>query len=249
MKSKKVGKIHLYWISFMTGIYTLWSCTKIITGSYLVKNYRPYIDRIMTKWAERLLGLVGVTVNVVGKQHMENIEKNRPVIVMCNHSSLYDMPVIVLGLDTSFRFVAKKELYKIPIFGTAIRKAEFISIDRQNREQAMKDLEDAKGKMLDGITLWMAPEGTRSIDGKLAKFKRGAFHIAIDTQAIIVPAVIKDIHKLQAGTVIEVYPNQDIEVEICEPIDTSGYTTDQRGELVTQVRNSMLNALGQKDEQ
>jgi 1-acyl-sn-glycerol-3-phosphate acyltransferase len=247
MTQEKAGKIQLYYIAFMTGVYTLWSCIKIISGSFLVKNYRPYIDRIMTKWAERLLRLVSVEVSIVGEQNIKNVAKDRPVIVMCNHSSLYDMPVIILGLNTSFRFVAKKELYRIPIFGYAIRKAEFISIDRQNHEQAMKDLEDAKAKMLDGITLWMAPEGTRSKDGKLAKFKKGAFHIALDTQAVIVPAVIKDIHKLQAGNTIELYPKQNIEVEICKPIDAVGYTKEERGELILKVRESMLAALGQND--
>jgi len=248
MNRKKIGKIRLYYVIFMTALYTLWSCAKIIVGSYLVKNYRPYIDRIIKKWGERLMGLIGAKIIVSGNEHFENIEKNRRVIVMCNHSSLYDVPVVSMALNTSFRFVAKKELYKIPIFGTSIRKAEFISIDRQNHEQALKDLEEAKAKMLDGITLWMAPEGTRSDDGRLKKFKRGAFHIAIDTQAIIVPMVVKDIHEVQAGTVIDVYPNRTVHVEICSPIDAAEFTIDKRVDLVSIVRRSMLQALGQKED-
>ena len=76
--------------------------------------------------------------------------------------------------------------------------------------QSLKDLDDAKSKMLDGITLWMAPEGTRSKDGKLAKFKRGAFHIAIDTKALILPIAVKDIHKVQAGDDLSLYLNQEL---------------------------------------
>ena len=247
MNEKKIGKIRLYYVIFMTAIYTLWSCVKIIVGSYLVNDYRPYIDRIIKKWGQRLMGLTGAKIIVSGNEHIENLQKNRRVIVMCNHSSLYDVPVVAMALNTSFRFVAKKELYNIPIFGTSIRKAEFISIDRQNRRQALKDLELAKAKMLDGITLWMAPEGTRSEDGKLKKFKRGAFHIAIDTQAIIVPMVVKDVHEVQAGTVIDVYPNRTVHVEICSPIDTEDFTIDKSTELVSIVRGSMLQALGQKE--
>ncbi|MCF6193880.1 MAG: 1-acyl-sn-glycerol-3-phosphate acyltransferase [Kangiellaceae bacterium] len=249
MNEKKIGKIRLYYVIFMTAVYTLWSCTKIIIGSYLVKNYRPYIDRIIKKWGQRLMGLTGAKIIVSGNEHIENIEKNRRVIVMCNHSSVYDVAVVAMALNTSFRFVAKKELYRIHIFGTSIRKAEFISIDRQNHEQALKDLEEAKAKMLDGITLWMAPEGTRSDDGKLKKFKRGAFHIAIDTQAIIVPMVVKDVHEVQAGTVIDVYPNRTVHVEICSPIDAAEFTIDKRIELVSIVRGSMLQALGQKEDE
>lgn len=244
MSSRKAGKLKLYWVAFMVGVYTLWSCIKIIIGSYFVKAYRPYIDLIMTKWAQRLLRLISVTTKVVGRENMPK-GNDRPVIVMCNHSSLFDMPVAIAALNTSFRFVAKKELYKIPVFGTAISKAEFISIDRHNRDQSIKDLEKAKAKMLDGIRLWMAPEGTRSKDGKLAKFKRGAFHIAIDTNALIVPAVIKGIHKVQPGNEITLYTHTEIEVEICEVIDAANYSVEKRHELIETVRNSMLNALGQ----
>lgn len=245
MSSKQAGILRFYWVAFMTGVYTLWSCTKIIIGSFIVKNYRPYIDRIMTKWARRLLRLIGVTTKVIG---IENIPKKgeRPVIVMCNHSSLYDIPIAINALDTSFRFVAKRELFRLPIFGAAIRRAEFVSIDRKNKEQALKDLDDAKAKMLDGITLWMAPEGTRSKDGKLSKFKRGAFHIAIDTKALIVPIAVKDIHKVQAGDDLRLYLNQEIEVEICKPVDAANYDDSNRKELVDKVRGQMLKALGQE---
>ena len=245
MSSKQAGKLRFYWIAFMTGVYTLWSCTKIIIGSFIVKNYRPYIDRIMNKWARRLLGLIGVTTNVIGIGNIPG-KGERPVIVMCNHSSLYDIPVAINALNTSFRFVAKRELFKLPIFGSAIRKAEFVSIDRKNRDQAVKDLEDAKSKMLDGITLWMAPEGTRSKDGKLGKFKRGAFHIAIDTNALILPIAIKDIHKVQAGEDLSLYLNQEIQVEICKPVDAADYDESQRQKLVEEVRNRMLKALAQE---
>jgi len=246
MKSNHASKLKLSYIAFMTGVFTLWSCTKIIVGSYFVADYRPYIDRIMKNWAVRLLSLVKVNTLVKGK---ENIPQNnhRPLIVMCTHSSLYDMPVAIQALNISFRFVAKKELYSIPIFGTAIRKAEFVSIDRHNHEQAIKDLKEAKEKMIDGITLWMAPEGTRSKDGKLAKFKRGAFHVAIDTQALILPVVIKNIHEVQAGDEIKVHTGRTVDVEICEPVDAANFTLDDRVELINLVRSKMLVALGQVD--
>jgi len=245
MRGKHAGKLRFYWIAFMTGIYTLWSCTKIIIGSKIIKNYRPFIDRIMSKWAERLLGLIRVTTKVSGIEHFPHNE-NRPVIIMCNHSSLYDIPVAIKALNTSIRFVAKQELFRLPIFGAALTKAEFISIDRSDHEQALKDLEKAKEKMLSGINLWMAPEGTRSRDGRLANFKRGAFHVAIDTNALILPIVIKDIHKVQAGDDLRLYLNQEIEVEVCEPIDTQEYDVSKRKELIALVRNRMLNALGQQ---
>jgi len=246
MKSKQAGILKVFYIVFMTGVFTLWSCTKIIIGSYFVKDYRPYIDGIMKKWAVRLLSLVKVVTLVKGKENIPQ-NSNRPLIVMCTHSSLYDMPVAIQALNISFRFVAKKELYSIPIFGTALRKAEFVSIDRHNHDQAIKDLKEAKEKMIDGITLWMAPEGTRSKDGKLARFKRGAFHVAIDTQALILPVVIKNIHEVQAGDELKVHTERTVDVEICEAVDAANFTVDDRVELINIVRSKMLTALGQEE--
>lgn len=244
MSSNPASKMRFYWIAFMTGMYTLSSCLRMIFGSFLVKNYRQYVDGIMQQWARRLLSLIRVTTKVVGSKNLELYE-GRPIVVMCNHSSLYDIPIAINALNISFRFVTKSELFNLPIFGAALRKAEFPSVDRHNHEQALKDLAKAKEKMLDGITLWMAPEGTRSKDGKLKRFKRGGFHIAIDTKAVIIPIVIKDIHKVQAGDDLTLYLNQEIEVEICQPIDAMNYSLEQRKQLIEDVRSQMLTALKQ----
>jgi len=247
MSNKQAGKLRFYWIAFMTGVYTLWSCARIIIGSYMVKNYGPYIDKIMMVWAKNLLDLIGLTTIVMGKENIPDASEKRRLIFMCNHSSLYDIPVSIDALQTSIRFVAKRELFNIPIFGSAIEHAGFISIDRKNHDQALKDLQRAKDKMLDGIRLWMAPEGTRSKDGRLAKFKRGGFHVAIDTQALILPIVVKDIHKVQAGDNLTLTLNQIVHVEICEPVDAAKYTTESRKELIQAVRSKMLAALEQED--
>ncbi len=247
MKAKQAGRLKLFWVGSMVGIFTLWSCLKIISGSLVLKNNRRFIDRIMWVWANRLLALIEVKTQVKGTEYLKT-DKEKPVIVMCNHSSLFDMPIAINALNISFRFVAKKELFRIPIFGTAIGKAEFISIDRHDREQALKDLQRAKFKMLDGITLWIAPEGTRSVDGQLGRFKRGGFHIAIDTNALIIPVVIKGAHKVQPGNEIKLFTNQVVEVEICKPIDAAKFTVEQRHELVTTVRHRMLTSLGQREE-
>ena len=243
---KKASPFRFYWIATLTGLITLASCLRIILASWLGRLSIADVDRRMKWWASQLLGLVRVKTQVIGTENMP--APGRRVIVMCNHSSLYDIPVAIAALDTSFRFVAKKELFNIPIFGSALKRGGFLSIDRHNREQAVKDLQRAKEQMLKGITLWMSPEGTRSVDGKLAEFKRGGFHIAIETKALIVPVVIKNIHKLQAGDNLDLYLNQNIEVEICKPVDAGDFSLDNRRALINQVRGIMLQALGQKEE-
>jgi 1-acyl-sn-glycerol-3-phosphate acyltransferase len=245
-KQKKANKFRFCWIAFMTGVYTVWACVKIVVGSYTVKNFRPYVNKVMYKWSSRLLGLIGVKVKVTGPNKLPD-QTERPIIVMCNHSSLYDIPISAVALNTSLRMLTKKELFSIPIFGAGLRRGEFISIDRNNREQSLKDLEKAKEKLLSGVVLWVAPEGTRSKDGKLGKFKRGGFHIALESKALIVPIVVKDIHKVQAGNNLDLYLNQEIEVELCEPVDAAQYTLEQRKELVIDVRKRMLDKLNQTE--
>ncbi len=244
MSGKKASKLRFYWIAFMTGVYTFWYCSKVVIGTLVFADYRAYVTRIMLAWSSRLLGLIRVTVKVT---HRENFPEHshRPVIVMCNHSSLYDIPISAVALNVDLRMLTKKELFKIPVFSAALRRGEFISIDRHNRDQSLKDLARAKAKMLEGIILWVAPEGTRSKDGRLAEFKRGGFHLALETQALIVPIVVKDIHKVQAGKDLTLYLNQEIEVEICEAVDAAKFTVDTRKALVNEVRGKMLAALGQ----
>jgi 1-acyl-sn-glycerol-3-phosphate acyltransferase len=240
----KASKLRFIWIAFMTGIYTIWSCVQIVFGSYFIKNFRAFVDKRMFLWAERLLGLIKVRLKVVNlDKYPEN--STRPIIVMCNHSSLYDIPISALALKKSLRMLTKKELFKIPIFGAGLSRGEYMSIDRNNREQSLKDLQNAKEKLLSGVVLWVAPEGTRSKDGKLAAFKRGGFHIALDAKALIVPIVIKDIHKVQAGDKLDLYLDQEIEVEVCSPVDAADYTKEQRRELIEAVRVEMLTTLGQ----
>lgn len=244
MSEMKASKPRFYWIAFMTGIITIRSCFRILLLSYIVKDFRTVVDKTMLNWARNLLSLIGLEVKVIGSENMPEKGK-RPVVVMCNHSSLYDIPVSAVALNTSLRMLAKAELFKIPLLSAAMRRGEFVSVDRQNHEQSRKDLEIAKGKMLNGIILWVAPEGTRSKDGKLAKFKRGGFHVALESGALIVPMVIKDIHKVQAGNDLSLYLNQEIEVELCEPVDATEYSVEERQKLVHEVRNRMLMKLNQ----
>lgn len=242
MSGQKVNQLKFYWIAFMTGVYTFVYSLKVIIGSFFIKNNRKHVDQAMFDWSCKLLDLVKVTVSVAGRENLPKVGE-RPIIIMCNHTSLYDIPVAAVALKSSLRMLAKKELFNIPIFSSALRRGEFLSIDRNNRNQAIKDLALAKQKMLSGIVLWVAPEGTRSKDGKLGQFKRGGFYLALESNALIVPFVIKDVYKLQSGTDLTLTIDQTVNVEICDPIDAESYTMETKNELIRCVRERMLNAL------
>ena len=108
---------------------------------------------------------------------------------MSNHQSYYDIPLLYMTIPdkANLRMIAKKELFRIPLWGRGLKTAEFISIDRSDHEKSMESMEAAKEKMKSGNMIYLAPEGTRSRDGKLGEFKKGGFLLAIQTESIIIP--------------------------------------------------------------
>ena len=132
--------------------------------------------------------------------------------------------------------LAKSELYRIPFLGRAMLAAEFPSVARHNPQQARRDLLRARQMMESGIVLWAAPEGTRSADGHLQPFKKGCFHLALDTDAVIVPLAIRGIHQVLPARTWRLNLGMPVEVEIGEPIDASQYSVERLPELMAETR-------------
>lgn len=236
VKESRVGLLLTIWLASVSWLVTFYYCTRAMIASLTAKPARPAVDKVLRQWSQALVRLINLNVKVVGEF---KVEPGRPCIVMCSHSSAYDIPVSFVAVPGSLRMLAKKELFKIPIFGRAMRMSEFISIDRQDKDQARKDLELARQKMESGITIWIAPEGTRSQDGELLPFKKGGMHLAIQTNAQIVPVVIKDIHRVLPAKRFRFNLNQSIEVRIGDAIDASDYGVEQRNQLSKTVRGAM----------
>jgi len=203
---------------------------------------RAYADRILRWWSGLLLRAPKATWEVSNPNGV-TIEPGVPYIIMSNHRSHYDIPLIFVSLPGSIRMLTKKELFRVPIWGRGLRAAEFLSIDRFDHQQALKDLETAKEKMKSGIVLWIAPEGTRTRTGKLGEFKKGGFVVAIQTGARIIPVGIKDSDKiLKAGT-SDLYMDQHVHLAIGDPIDASSYTLEERDRLMGDVRKAIESLL------
>jgi 1-acyl-sn-glycerol-3-phosphate acyltransferase len=148
---------------------------------------RGRIDRRLRGWGQQLLDIVQMTIDVQGR---EAVDWSRAYVVMSNHQSLLDIPVLAVAVPGSLRFVAKQELFRMPLWGPAMRAAGIISIDRQNRERAIASLRDAGAALQSGVNIWIAPEGTRSPDGDLLPLKKGGFMLAVETGAPILPVVL-----------------------------------------------------------
>lgn len=201
----RAGFFRKLWIMGVSLYATLKISLAVLYRTYLRgEDPRSYADRLFRWWALKLLQTVRLNYTV-HNPHGVCLKPNTPYIVMSNHRSHYDIPLIVMAIPGSIRMLTKKELFKVPIWGPALRVAEFVSIDRHNLEQAKKDLKRARESMESGIVLWIAPEGTRSRTGRLGAFKKGGFIMAIEAGATILPVGIRGSEKilpLRLGTSI-----------------------------------------------
>jgi len=192
--------------------------------------------KVANLWARMLLWLTSTRVNVIGT---ENVLMGKPQIFMANHQSDFDILIVMAHIPGQFRWIAKKELFKIPIFGKAMRSAGYIEIDRQNHEKAMKSLDEAAQKIREGKSVVTFPEGTRSKDRTIKPFKQGLFHLAIKAGVPIIPISIIGAHEIMPKRTLKFRPGK-ITMIIDRPVDVSGYTIETRGELIERVRGIIV---------
>jgi 1-acyl-sn-glycerol-3-phosphate acyltransferase len=190
-------------------------------------------------WAKLILKVSGIKVIVKG---LSNIDPAKSYIYMCNHQSNFDIPVLLGCLPVQFRWLAKAELFKIPIFGRAMRGAGYVAIDRFNRKSAIESIEDAAEKMKNGVSVMIFPEGTRSRDGKIRPFKKGGFIMALNSKALIVPIIIRGTRPIMAKSSLRINAGEATMV-VGKPIDASEYTLETKEKLIEDVRNVIREGL------
>jgi 1-acyl-sn-glycerol-3-phosphate acyltransferase len=183
-------------------------------------------------WGKGILFVSGVKVTVYG---LDNIVPSRSYIYMSNHQSNFDIPVLLACLPVQFRWLAKAELFKIPLFGRSMRAAGYVKIDRFNRESAFESINEAAAKMQNGVSVMIFPEGTRSRDGKIRAFKKGGFVMAVDSGAPIVPVILQGTWPIMDKSSLRINAG-NVALHIEKPIDTSGYTRHTKNDLVESVR-------------
>lgn len=194
--------------------------------------------RVARQWARSILFVSRVPVDVSGLEH---IPQGRSCILMANHQSNFDIPVLLGRLPMQFRWLAKQELFRIPIFGRGMRGCGYISIDRSNRKLAFASLREAARKIREGVSVMIFPEGTRSEDGKIRPFKKGGFVLAVDAGVPIVPVVIYGTRSIMPKGRLMIQ-SQGVRMQMLAPIDASEYTRKTKDELMEKVRASICDA-------
>lgn len=197
------------------------------------------IHKVARTWATILLKISNVQVNVHGTEH---ISTERPQIFMSNHQSDFDILIVLAYLPGQFRWLAKKELFRIPVFGKAMKNAGYIEIDRQNHERALQNLAEAARKIREGKSVMSFPEGTRSTDGTIKGFKKGMFHLALQAGVPIVPITIIGAAEIMPKRSLKINPGK-ITMIIDRPIDVTAFSEDARPELIERVRSVIMKNL------
>ncbi len=190
------------------------------------------IHRMARLWAKMYLAVTGIEARIEGLERLGS----PPYVFMVNHQSALDIYALLAGLPLSFKWIAKRQLFSIPVFGWAIRKAGYISIDRENAREALKAIEKAAQRIREGTNIIIFPEGTRSADGKLLPFKKGGFTLALRAMVPVVPVGIFGSSALQPKGCFIPLEKGIIYIEVGEPIVLEGMDRSQKTQVMDDVR-------------
>jgi len=187
------------------------------------------------RWLSWIFRSCGIRLVVEGLEH---VDRTRSYVFMSNHQSVLDIGALVLTLPVSWRFVAKRELTRIPFFGWALALSDQIVIDRSNRTRSLRSLAHAAERIRRGVNVIIFPEGTRSPTGELQEFEGGGFQLAIQAQVPILPATVSGSFDLIPKRSLAVHSGT-IKVVYGAPIPTAGLRAEQRNELKERVRDAI----------
>ncbi len=217
--------------------------TLCILASYFSKtgNLPHLIARI---WARSILIVSGIRVTIDGLDHLIT---DRPVIYMVNHQSNFDIPVLLGRLPVQFRWLAKAELFRIPILGRGMRSSGYISIDRSNRKSAMRSLTQAAETIRSGTSVLVFPEGTRSRDGNLLPFKKGGFVLTVDAGVPVIPMTICGTWSIMPKDRLMIRP-RPVNLAILPPVDTSAFSRKTKDDLMETIYRQMSEAIDKQRE-
>lgn len=202
----------------------------LIIFFYLIGGRRGATG-VMSFWGNRVMDFAGIKMEIEGLEHLSQ----EPSVIMSNHASMIDIPVLFAALPLHLRFIFKHTLAYIPLLGQVMLLVEHIPINRGNRKKSMASLKRAGALIRTGLHIIIFPEGTRSRHATLLPFKKGGFILAIQEDLPIVPISLSHTRTVCGRNSILTRPGI-VKIKVHPPVDTKGYRLDQRGDLLEKVR-------------
>src|SRR5262249_42686675 len=202
----------------------MWHSFIIMLNDKLGRLTRSMVNKRLKQGATRILKLIGASYTITFAPEFQYFflarKKSVPYILMANHLSLFDLPLLFATLPGTMRFLVKQSLFKMPLFGSAIRAAEFLPVHIEDPKKMQELLQTAKNKMQEGMMIFIFPEGRRSLTGQLLPFKPGGFRLAQEIGAHIVPMKITGTDKALPARTFALRRGQKLTVHVGKPIDT-----------------------------
>jgi 1-acyl-sn-glycerol-3-phosphate acyltransferase len=226
-----------FWFTLIAILAPFMILLRLITGNenMIYVPIRPFI--------KLGLALVGVRVRVTG---LERLKPDQAYVFTPNHQSFIEVPLFVTYLGRNPAYLAKKEVFKYPIFGFGIRQMGVVPVDRSNTQSAVESARQATENLRRGKPYVVYPEGTRSRDGRLLPFKKGAFLMAIDAGVPVVPVSVSGASRIMPKGQIKIHPST-VHITVHDPINTEGYSKENLAEIMETTRSRILSGLSEEE--
>lgn len=199
------------------------------------------IHLVSRYFGKTLLWICRIKLDVKG---LENISKDRAQLICANHQSLFDILILDSTLPIQFRFIVKKELYAIPILGFCLKIEKQVLLDRENRRKGIESIKKAGDLISRGRSVLVFPEGTRSTDGQVKRFRKGSLLVVSNTKAPVVPLTINGSFRIMSKKSFRLHPGI-VKVVINPPIETENLTRSEQKELSERVRRIIIDGMEQ----
>jgi len=207
-----------------------------IAATLISRSGKP-VDVLGRLWSRWVLRVCSIDVQVEG---LERLRPGQSYVLISNHLSNFDIWCTLGRMPFTVRFVAKKELLRLPVFGQALALSSHIVIDRQNPEDAIDKINAAAAHTPEGMGILFYAEGTRSRDGKIHEFKKGGVSLALRTGLPIVPLTVSGTRKFLPRGCAVIRPGGRVRMVLGEPIATAGVPYETRDELNERVRQVVV---------
>ena len=225
----------IFWTGFCAGLATLLVFVPIVVTASLSSTGNLAFT-ISRGWAWIMLKVTGVRPEIRGR---EKIRPGQSYVIISNHQSHFDILALVIRLGIQFRWIIKKELRYIPLFGFALYKSKNIFIDRTDRGKAVASIRDGIRRLPPGVSVLFFAEGTRSPDGKIHAFKKGGFTTAVESGLPILPVTVNGSRKVLPKGALA-FRRGPIGVVVGEPVDTRAYAHETIGKLMEVTRDMII---------
>ena len=228
------------WMRLVLVVMTLLCSAPVAVLVLLVPRWGNLVIYSGRIWSRALLAAAGARVRYHGRRHAF---EHSPCIFIANHQSMVDIWVMLSLVPPETRFVAKQELFRIPIFGWALKATGCIPVNRGRHTEAIRSLDLAAERIRAGRSVVLFPEGTRSRDGSLQPFKKGAFHLALQAGVPVVPVAITGSFDVVPTGELRVTPGP-VEVYVEPPVDVARFSPQDPKRLLSEVQEIIARRFG-----